>query len=57
MRLAQAARATEVTEKKEEAALVKTDPAPVKLVLWTIAGVLSGAAMATIAICGTGHCR
>ncbi len=46
-----------VVQRDEEAALLKTDPAPLTVVLWTIAGALSGAAIGVGVTCATGHCR
>ncbi len=42
---------------KDKAALEKSDPSPVKVALWTLAGLLVGGAVAGGAICATGHCK
>ncbi len=47
----------ETTQAAEEKALLQSDPMTLKVILWTIAGVLAGGATAGAAICGTGHCK
>jgi len=56
--LARGGVATEVTQKKEEAALLKSDPEPLKVVLFTAGGFVVGASVAAAVVCAVvkDHC-